>query len=174
MALMKLSDYYPNHTKDLFDGHDITNFSVYANDSDHNDQDKVGSVEGVMVDEKDGRFRYFIVDTGFWVLGKKVLLPVGVARLDYDRERIYVAGLTKDQVENLPEFNDDLRIDNDYEERVRSSYRPLISGPTIAQPPAGAAYDYMQEPYLYNQNDPAFRSYEQRLRDRRATQASRF
>ncbi|MEP0914420.1 PRC-barrel domain-containing protein [Leptolyngbya sp. GB1-A1] len=176
MALMKLSDYYPNHTKDLFDGHDITNFSVYANDFDDNDQDKVGSVKDVMVDETDGRFRYFIVDTGFWVFGKKVLLPVGLARLGYDKERIYVAGLTKKQVEDLPEFSDDLRIDNDYEERVRSSYRPLIPSPTVVQPPAGAAYDYMQEPYLYDQNDAAFRSYEQRLRDRRATttQASRF
>jgi hypothetical protein len=174
MALMKLSDYYPNHIKDLFDGHDITNFSVYANDTDDNEQNKVGSVKDMLVDKTDGRFRYFIVDTGFWVFGKKVLLPVGMARLDYDKERLYVAGLTKDQVENLPEFSDDLKIDNDYEERVRSSYRPLVPRATIPQPPAGVTYDYQQEPYFYDLDDPSFRSYEQRLRERRSSQTSRF
>lgn len=178
MALIKLRDYYPDqskeHTKELFDGHDITNFSVYANDSDDDDQDKVGSVKDILIDEKDGRFRYFIIDTGFWVLGKQVLLPVGLARLNYDKERLYVSGLTKDQVENLPEFGDDLKIDHAYEERVRSSYSPLVQRSIIPQPPAGAAYDYQQESYFYELNDPAFRSYEQRMRDRRPAKAPRF
>lgn len=173
MALMKLNDYYPDHTKDLFDGHKITDFSVYANDADDNDQNKVGSVKEMLVDEADGRFRYFIIDTGFWVFGKKVLLPVGMARLNYDKERLYVSGLTKEQVENLPEFSDDLKIDNDYEERVRSSYRPLAVTSTTSQPAVGAAYNYQQEPYFYDLNDPTFRSYEQRMRDRRSAQTSR-
>ncbi len=174
MALMKLSDYYPNHAKDLFDGHDILNFSVYANDADDNDMDKVGSVKDMLVDEEDGRFRYFIVDTGFWVFGKKVLLPIGLAQLNYDKERLYVAGLTKDRVEDLPEFTDDLRLDNDYEERVRSSYRPLIPNATPFTPLAGGLYNYQQEPYFYDLNDPMFRSYEERWRDRRPSRASRF
>lgn len=174
MALMKLHDYYPDHTKDLFDGHNISNFSVYANDADDNDQDKVGSVKDILIDEKDGHFRYFIIDTGFWVFGKNVLLPIGLARLNYDKERLYVSGLTKQQVKDLPEFSDDLKIDHDYEEKVRSSYRPLIPRATIPQPPGGAAYDYRQEPYFYEQSDPTFHSYEQRLSDRRPTSASRF
>lgn len=169
MALVKLDAFYPNHGKDAFGGHKLTNFSVYANDRDDNDQDKVGSVKDILVDENDGTLRYFIVDTGPWVFGKKVLLPVGLANLNYDRERLYVRGLTKEQVENLPEFTDDLKIDNNYEERVRSSYRPLVSSPTIAQPPAGSAYDYRQEPYFYNNEDPAFREYQERLRGRGPT-----
>lgn len=173
MALLKLHDYYPDHTKDLFDGHKITSFSVYANDAGDHDQDKVGSVKDMLVDENSGRFRYFIIDTGFWVFGKQVLLPVGMARLDYDKERLYVSGLSKDQVEKLPEFSDDLKIDNDYEERVRSSYRPKGSRSSVTQPPAGTAYDYQQEPYFYDLNDPMFNSYEQRMRDHRPTRVSR-
>ncbi|MGA7936258.1 MAG: PRC-barrel domain-containing protein [Kovacikia sp.] len=176
MALIKLSDYYPDHVKDLFDGHHITNFSVYANDADDNDQNKVGSVKDMLVDETDGHLRYFIVDTGFWIFGKQVLLPVGLAQLNYDKERLYVAGLTKDQVENLPEFSDDLKIDNDYEEHVRSFYRPLIPTSMAVTALGGGGfsglYSYQQEPYLYELNDPAFRSYQQRLRDRRATKTS--
>lgn len=173
MALVKLDAFYPNHGKDAFGGHDITNFSVYANDRDDNDRDKVGSVKDLLVDETDGRFRYFIVDTGFWIFGKKVLLPVGLAKLNYDKKRIFVQGLTKEQVEHLPEFSDDLKIDHDYEERVRSSYRPLVTTSAIPQPPAGAAYNYQQEPYFYDNSDPAFRDYEQQLRNKRPTGAPR-
>lgn len=174
MALMKLSDYYPNHGKDIFDGHDILNFSVYAIDAGDNDLDKVGSVKDMLVDEENGRFRYFIVDTGVWVFGKKVLLPVGLAKLNYDREQLHVSGLTKDQVEDLPEFSDDLRIDNDYEERVRSSYRPIIPNATPFTPLAGGLYNYQHEPYFYDLNDPMFTSYEERLRNRRPTGTNRF
>ncbi|MBW4518048.1 MAG: PRC-barrel domain-containing protein [Timaviella obliquedivisa GSE-PSE-MK23-08B] len=168
MALMKMNDYYPDHTKDLFDGHDITSFSVYVNDTNDDDRDKVGSVKGMLVDEEDGQFRYFIIDTGFWVFGKDILLPVGLARLNYDQKRLYVSGLTKEQVEKLPEFSDDLKIDNDYEERVRSSYRPLVPPSVVSQGLISVPYSYQQEPYLYALNDPRFRSYEQRMRDRRS------
>ena len=160
MVLYKLDDYYPNYQKDIFDGYDIKNFDVYAADND-----KVGSVKNVMVDETDGRFRYFIVDTGFWVFGKKVLLPVGLARINFDDKRIYVDGLTKKQVEDLPEFSEDLAIDNDYEERVRSIYRPSIAAATSQPAYNAAAYRYEQEPYFYELNDPNFTRYEQRLRE---------
>jgi PRC-barrel domain len=178
MALMKLSDYYSDTNRDLFNGHDITNFTVYANDADDHDQDKVGSVKDILVDEADGRFRYFIVDTGFWFFGKQVLLPVGLAQLNFDKERLYVAGLTKDQVENLPEFSDDLKIDNDYEERVRSSYRPIIPSSTRVQALGGGALagstsSDLQATGYYDLNDPVFRSSEQRLRDLRFNRSSR-
>ena len=45
---------------------------------------------------------YFVVDTGPWIFGKKVLLPAGVVeRVDYDNGDVYV-GLTKDQIKNSP------------------------------------------------------------------------
>ncbi len=160
MALYKLDEYYPDYQKDILDGYDIKNFDVYAVDND-----KVGSVKNVMVDETDGRFRYFIVDTGFWVFGKNVLLPVGLARINFDDKRIYVDGLTKQQVEDLPEFKEDLAIDHDYEERVRGVYRPSIAAATSQPAYDAATYNYQQEPYFYELNDPNFTRYEQRLRE---------
>ncbi|MGG6295505.1 PRC and DUF2382 domain-containing protein [Leptolyngbya sp. AN02str] len=117
MALHKIKDFYPDYPE-LFGNHDILGYSVYATPDD-----KVGSADNLMVDE-DGRFRYLVVNTGVWIFGKKVLLPVGRARIDYDDRRIYVDGLTRDQVENLPEFDNDMTVDYDYEERVRNVYRP--------------------------------------------------
>ncbi|MGP1371402.1 MAG: DUF2382 domain-containing protein, partial [Almyronema sp.] len=71
-----------------------------------------------------GRFRYVVVDTGFWIFGKKVLLPIGLAHFDYDRKRIYVDGLSRQQVENLPEYHHDQVVDEAHEDRVREGYRP--------------------------------------------------
>ena len=105
MALAKIEDFYPNYREELFDGDDVKGLEVYANGTD----DKIGTIKDVLVDDVNGRFRYFVVDTGFWVFGKKVLLPVGRTRVDDRAERIYAMGLTKEQVENSPEF-DELEI----------------------------------------------------------------
>ncbi|RUR75964.1 PRC-barrel domain-containing protein [Chlorogloeopsis fritschii PCC 9212] len=160
MALYKLDEYYPNYQNDIFDGYDIKNFDVYAQD------DKVGSVTNIMIDD-DAHFRYFIVDTGFWVFGKKILLPVGMARIDYENKRVYVPVLTKQQVEDLPEFTEDLAIDNDYEERVRGVYRPYTTAPNIGFMYAADIYNYRQEPYFYALNDLNLRRYEDRFRAKR-------
>lgn len=117
MALVKIADLYPDYREDVFGGADIKNFTVY----DYN-EDKIGSVHDILVDET-GHFRYLVIDTGFWIFGKKVLLPVGKAKIDYSQERIYAVGLTKEQAENLPEYDDSMTLDYDYEERVRGVYR---------------------------------------------------
>lgn len=159
MVLYKLDEYYPDYQSEIFDGYDIKSFDVYA-------QDDIGSVKNMMVDD-DGNFRYFIVDTGFWVFGKNVLLPVGMANIDYDDKWVLVTLLSKQQVE-LPEFTEDLAIDRDYEERVRGIYRPLVASPTPSPLYNADPYDYTQEPYFYYLQDCNLRTYEERLRERRS------
>ncbi|BAB77031.1 PRC-barrel domain-containing protein [Anabaena sp. FACHB-709] len=164
MALYKLDEYNPNYINEIFGGNDIKDFDVYA------DNDKIGNVDNILVDEDDGHFRYFIIDTGFWVFGKKVLLPIGLARLNYENKRLLVPGLTKEQVENLPEFSEGLAIDNDYEERVRGIYRPLVplaTPGTMGMFGTPATYNYTMEPYFYELNDPYFRTYAENLKNRR-------
>lgn len=116
MALYKLEEYAPEY-KDTFEGYDIKGFDVYSD----RDNEKVGSVKNILIDEA-GRFRYFIVDTGGWIFGKKVLLPVGRARVDDHHRRVYAIGFTKEQAKDLPEFSEDMKIDADYEQRVRGVY----------------------------------------------------
>lgn len=117
MTLVKIADLYPEYKEDIFGGEDIKSYSVYDYTND-----KIGSVHDILVDET-GRFRYLIIDTGFWIFGKKVLLPVGRASIDYSQGRVYANGLTKEQAENLPEYDDDMTVDYGYEERVRNIYR---------------------------------------------------
>jgi uncharacterized protein (TIGR02271 family) len=116
MALYKLHDFDPNY-QDTFEGNDIKGLGVYTEGSD----EKIGTVNDVLVDDE-GHFRYLVVDLGFWIFGKKVLLPVGRTRIDYGRDRVYAVGMTREQAEDLPEF-DERRLEYDDEERVRDVYR---------------------------------------------------
>jgi uncharacterized protein (TIGR02271 family) len=163
MALLKLADAYPNYKQEIFGGDDIKGYDAYT-DRD----EKVGSIYDALVDET-GRFRYLVIDTGFWIFGKKVLVPIGRVRMDYDRHRVYVTGLSKEQAENLPEYNDNMTVDYDYEERVRNTYRPAATGTaaTAAQPTYNRdTYNYDSDRSLYDVdegNNQKIRLYEERL-----------
>ena len=117
MALYKIADFDP-HYRDTFQGNDVKGLGVYADGTD----EKIGSVGDVLVDEE-GHFRYLVVDLGFWIFGKKVLLPIGRSRVDYGAGRVFAVGMTREQAENLPEFDEHQTLDYDYEERVRGVYR---------------------------------------------------
>ncbi|WP_317619219.1 DUF2382 domain-containing protein [Laspinema olomoucense] len=126
MTLYKIEDFYPNYRNDLFEGDDIKGYDVYAGTND----EKIGNVDDALVDES-GYFRYLVISTGFWVFGKRVLIPIGRCRVDNDHKRIYAMGLeTKEQAENLPEYREDTVVDSQYEQNVRSIY----GAPTYAVP----------------------------------------
>jgi hypothetical protein len=90
----------------------LTGFSVEATDGG------IGKI-----DEASGQAgrSHLVVDTGPWIFGKKVLLPAGVVeRVDLDAETVYV-NRTKDQIKNAPEFDEEMRIDDE-------SYRNNLGG----------------------------------------------
>ncbi|MEG3966670.1 DUF2382 domain-containing protein [Microcoleus sp. T2B6] len=121
MLLYKIEDFNPNYREAAFNGEDIKGLDIYAGNTD----EKIGSIDTALVDET-GRFRYFVVDTGFWIFGKKVLVPVALCRVEVEAERIYATGLkSKDQAERLPRYEDGMVVDYDYEEQVRGVYRTL-------------------------------------------------
>jgi hypothetical protein len=54
--------------------------------------------------------------------GKKVMLPAGFIReIDVDNETVYV-NRTKDQIKNVPEFDESLATDEDYRTQLGSYY----------------------------------------------------
>lgn len=180
MTLLKIKEFDPNY-QDSFEGQDIKGMGVYTSADE-----KIGTVSDILVDEK-GHFRYFVVDLGLWIFGKRVLLPVGRSRIDHSSERIYTVAMTKQQAENLPEFNEHKEIDYNYEEQVRGVYRSeaflessgfvntacsTTAGATMVEPIAppqksdNGGYDYQQEPALYafnEQDHQTFKLYQERL-----------
>jgi uncharacterized protein (TIGR02271 family) len=165
MTLHKIKDFNTEY-KEHLDDRDLKGLDVYAAD------EKIGSVEDILVDDN-GQFRYLVINTGIWVLGKKVLLPIGRAKIDDNTHRVYAQNLTKEQVEALPQFTNDLILDYDHEEQVRSVYRTEM--PTTATVGVDATapalqdrstYTYDKEPDLYALTDrdhSTLKLYEERL-----------
>jgi uncharacterized protein (TIGR02271 family) len=155
MALHKINEFDPDY-RDYFDDQNVLSFDLYSGD------EKVGSVEDILVDDA-GQIRYLVVNTGVWIFGKKVLLPIGQARLSYSEQRVYATGLTREQVENLPEYDEQKVLDYGYEEQVRNVYRPTaaVSKGTAAVNVSPDqenlydrdTYDYDQEADLYGVNE---------------------
>lgn len=161
MTLHKIKDFNPEY-KEHFGGHDIKGIDLYVGN------DKVGSIDDILVDDG-GQFRYFIISTGGWISGKKVLLPIGRARIQDDGKRAYANDLTKAQVEALPEFTNDMMVDYDHEEQVRGVYRSSATQQSANAPMTDYdrnSYTYDKEPDLYDlneQNHPNLKLYGERL-----------
>ncbi|GAB4375549.1 MAG: hypothetical protein Kow00121_21420 [Elainellaceae cyanobacterium] len=130
MALYKLEDIYPDYRDRLRDIGDIKGMSVYAGETN----DKIGYVYDALVDET-GHFRYLVIDTGSWIPGKRVLLPIGCCR--FDRQHVLATGLrSREQVQQLPGYDDNVVVDQRYEEQVRSIYRTptrAVTTQTVSQ-----------------------------------------
>jgi uncharacterized protein (TIGR02271 family) len=165
MAIHKIKDFNTEY-KEHLDDRDLKGLDVYVAD------EKIGSVEDMLVDDN-GQFRYLVINTGIWVLGKKVLLPIGRAKIDENAHRVYAQNLTKEQVEALPQFTNDLILDYDHEEQVRSVYRTETPKPAAVGMDATATtlqdrstYTYDKEPDLYALTDrdhSTLKLYEERL-----------
>jgi PRC-barrel domain len=68
--------------------------------------EKLGEVDGFIVDSDSGRPYYVVVDAGGWFKSKHFLLPIGEVRLDDDRDAL-VTNLSKERVHRFPGFHKD-------------------------------------------------------------------
>ena len=92
---------------------DLTGFKVHAADGD------IGKIDAATRDVGAG---YVVVDTGPWILGRKVMLPAGtLERVDWDDRSVYV-DRTKDQIKDSPELDENQFMDPSYRDRVGTYY----------------------------------------------------
>ena len=83
----------------------VVGFDVEATDG------SIGKVHEATYDVGASRI---VVDTGPWIFGKKVLLPAGVIdRVDTADEKVFVS-LTKDEIKNAPEYDEEMGFTEDY------------------------------------------------------------
>jgi hypothetical protein len=75
---------------------DLVGYDVEATDG------SIGKIDDAS--RETGR-QYLVVDTGFWIFGKKRLIPAGVVqRVDADDRKVYVS-MTKDQIKQAPDHD---------------------------------------------------------------------
>ena len=155
MPLYKLEDFDPNY-RETFGGDDVKSLELYTEGGV-----RVGSIADALVDQG-GRFRYLVIDTSLDSISKKILLPIGLSHINYPAKRVYVDGLSKEQVEHLPEYQESMTVDEDYEKEVRLVFRPESRDGADEQ---GKSI-YEREPDLYTLNEQyhqTLRLYEERL-----------
>ena len=67
-----------------------------------------------------------VVDTGFWIFGKKRMIPANmVDRVDRDEQKLYVR-MTKDQIKDAPDYDPDRHRSDEqgYHKEVGDYYEP--------------------------------------------------
>ncbi|MDF3301239.1 PRC-barrel domain containing protein [Streptomyces tropicalis] len=99
------------------EGLDLTGFSVAAGDGTIGHVDREADHFGM---------RHLVVDTGVWVFGKSVLVPVGVVTGIDTEERTVQVACTRGEIKAAPRFLvDSETMDPDYLTRVGDYYHRL-------------------------------------------------
>ena len=108
--LIRLRDIQATH-RDLIgdDYYDPTGKTAYGVN-----EEKIGKIEGALVEDTTGRIRYLIVDAGGWFSSKEVLVPAGLARIVGDD--VFFDSLTQAQVEAMEVY------DHDYQYSYKEQY----------------------------------------------------
>ncbi len=95
---------------------DVRGWTVRAEAGD----DKVGRVDDMLLDSS-GALRYLDVDLGF--LKKHILVPLDHAHADREHEVVWIEGLTRKELESVPEYAlDPDTMDEAYERRIDAVY----------------------------------------------------
>ena len=94
-----MSTVYSYRSNVLKHSADLTGFEVEAAD---------GSIGKIDEASNETSASCFVVDTGFWIFGKKRLIPAGVVQdIDPTERKVYVS-MTKDQIKSAPDYDPDL------------------------------------------------------------------
>ncbi len=115
--LIRLKDIQATH-RDLIgdDYYDPTDKTAYGVN-----EEKIGKIDGALVEDTTGRIRYLIVDAGGWFTSKEVLVPAGLARIVGDD--VFFDSLTKSQVEAMEEYDHDYQyIYKEQHEKDRQAF----------------------------------------------------
>ncbi|OQP55785.1 PRC-barrel domain-containing protein [Niastella populi] len=94
----------------------LKGFTITATDGE------LGKVKDLYFDDKSWTIRYFVVQTGGWLFGRKVLIaPQAITRLDWSNET-FVSNLTQQQVKTSPDINTEQPVSRQQEMELYKHY----------------------------------------------------
>jgi hypothetical protein len=81
-----------------------------------------GHVEDLIADDESWSIRYLVVDTHNWLPGRKVLVdPSWADQVEWAERKVYV-DMTREMVNNSPEFDPSAPVNREYEVRLYDFY----------------------------------------------------
>jgi hypothetical protein len=96
--------------------HDVEGHRIQALDGE------IGHVKDFVIDDESWAIRYLIMDTQNWWPGEKVLIsPRWIDSISWEDSRVIV-GVTRAAIKECPEFDEDIRITREYEEKLHRHY----------------------------------------------------
>ena len=95
---------------------EVTGYDIVARDG------AIGHVEEFVYEDQQWILRYMVVDTRNWLPGRKVLIsPEWIGGFDWPEETVSVS-LTREQIENSPQYNPNYPVNRRYETRLYDYY----------------------------------------------------
>jgi sporulation protein YlmC with PRC-barrel domain len=82
----------------------------------------LGKVHNFLFDDEDWKVRYLVVDTGPWILGRKVLISFESLGQPVWGGETFPIDLTREQVKNSPDVDLAKPVSRQYEEKLRQHY----------------------------------------------------
>lgn len=134
---------------------DFTGYTIEATDG------KVGHISDILFEDQTWKVRWFVIDTGSWLIGRRILIhPAALERPDI-RNRAFPVSLTKYQVEASPDLRSDqpvsLQMDQDLSDYY--GFSSLSGGGNYGSFGSGLLGDGMsrgvmeRRPYVSNPGD---------------------
>lgn len=88
------------------------------------DGEKVGTVDGFIIDPDRRRVHYLVIDSGGWFSSRRLLLPIGHAAFADDRTALR-SDMTRDALRRMPEYDED-RFSRFSDEELRAFERNTV------------------------------------------------
>jgi hypothetical protein len=117
---------------------ELTGYEIHATDG------TIGSVVDFLVDDQHWNLRWAVVDTGEWLTGRQVLLPLSVLEPPDSALLQIPVDLTREQVRNSPQIDTDEPVSRRRETEIYDYYGwipywyPAIN-PIVGAPPSEAS-----------------------------------
>ena len=99
----------------------------------------LGTIADVIFDRDTGHVRYAIVDTGGWLASRKFLVPAEQVQPHPENREEFVVELTREQVQQLPVFSEDLIESEDRWREYEQKFSGVALWPPVAIGESSAA-----------------------------------
>ena len=96
---------------------ELFGYQLLAEDGD------IGKVGDFLFDDEEWVIRYLVVDTGPWILGKRLLISTSALRQPDWSSRSFPVALTRKQVKNSPDIDTDRPVSRQQELELHLHYR---------------------------------------------------